>query len=390
MICKQPKFFIMNCVYCNTPQEAQGNFCPNCFKQIRCRHCSETLLKVAKICIVCGRPVENEQKIGTLNHVKFFESEKDRQFEATFTDATAQSVSESFGAFFTNRLHSKRQLATGTSFSSENSQQVETVDTENLEVSTPPVVLQEIKNENIPSLQQIKLQNLPNSEMDWILVYAFYASKFGTTEFTREGILQLYIETGRKTDSRRKNFSQNIRNAVQTNYIMAQNATDFTLLEKGKTKVFEIFSGTSTPKTTKKSNGKSNNSEKSKNLPNDITEIKTKRNKSGGSITYVDLKLSIDEQKLLTDFFNSKKPTSLLENVLVVMKWYKELKEMSEISTEEINYLLNMLSATSGNLNTALKNMITARYRWVTNLGNKKYQITTKGENYLLNNLPKH
>ena len=65
------------------------------------------------------------------------------------------------------------------------------------------------------------------------------------------------------------------------------------------------------------------------------------------------------------------------------MLWYKENKQTNEISIEEVNYLLNLVSSYSGNLTVTLKNMVGQKYRWIKNIGNKKFQISTIGEKYI-------
>lgn len=45
---------MLTCFYCNFEVEEGANFCGRCFRQVRCRECSNTLKPNAPICLVCG------------------------------------------------------------------------------------------------------------------------------------------------------------------------------------------------------------------------------------------------------------------------------------------------------------------------------------------------
>lgn len=235
----------MNCIYCDAQQPDKGFFCPSCFKQTKCKHCSELLLKDAKICIFCGEALGQKTTATNVNTIEFSETETERKFKASFTDTVGQSISDSFGMILTNKMGSRKHIPTSLPFQNSNqSNEIIDEDVENIDDSSTNIS-PNLQQNDIPTLEEIKLRDLPKSESEWILVYAYFASKNGTTVFTRENISQQYKDTKRYTQQIRKNLSQYIKVISKALYIKPTNETDFILLPKGKEKVMEVLSGNS-------------------------------------------------------------------------------------------------------------------------------------------------
>jgi hypothetical protein len=117
-------------------------------------------------------------------------------------------------------------------------------------------------NNKFPTLRDVALKQLPGPESEWIIVYGFYSSSFGSKEFTRNDIISKYEETNRKTDNRINNLSNNLRIAVNKDWINSLNDKDFVLSDDGKKAAKEILSrGTSSKskKTSKRKVKASNN-----------------------------------------------------------------------------------------------------------------------------------
>ena len=109
----------MNCIYCDALQPDKGFFCPKCFKQTKCRHCSESLLKDAKICVFCGEETGQKSSVSNVNTIEFTETETGRSFKASFTDTVGQSISDSFGMILSNKIGSRKTIQSGVSSSNE-------------------------------------------------------------------------------------------------------------------------------------------------------------------------------------------------------------------------------------------------------------------------------
>jgi hypothetical protein len=242
----------------------------------------------------------------------------------------------------------------------------------------------------VPTLQDVKLRDLAKGEIDWMLVYSYYASDGGSKEFTRKDIDQLYVDTGRRNSERVSHASTRIKRLVKGLYIKSTNDQSFILLEKGKRRAMEIFKGNSKSKGSRvdiKTASKENKvvqKDKVESLPS-----KNKKIKSGSSIAFVDLNIPPTEIAALTEFFQSKKPKTQNEEVAVVMKWYKDYSKVSEISLEDINYLLSVCSEVPTALEQVLVNMKGSKFRWVSNKENGKVSLTSIGETYVITKLPK-
>lgn len=375
-----------NCIYCNSQLPNKGFFCPQCSKQVKCKRCSEMLLAEAKVCIFCGEEVGLKTSSTNLNSIEFSETETSRNFKASFTDTVGQSISDSFGLILANKMGTRKNLPPALTNSSDNSQQVDTVDADVEIIDEPPLNNTNPKVSDIPTLEVVKLRDLAKTETDWFLVYAYYASAGGEKEFTRKDILKLYEDSGRLTEQRKKGLSQYVINITNALYIKSTNKTNFILLEKGKAKALKIFNGDSVPRTSIKRLSKS----LSTTTPNTIVENNetSKSKKASSSVGFVDLELTLNDQKSLKDFFNDKKPQSQNENVLVAMKWYIDHKKIDEVSKEEINYLLSIISKPPSALPQVLGNMVGARFRWVAKGSKGKYKLSSIGEGHI-SKLPK-
>ncbi len=378
----------MNCIYCETPLPEKGFFCPNCFKQTKCKHCNEALLVEAKICVFCGEDILQKASSSNLNTIEFSETETGRNFKASFSDTVGQSISDSFGMILSNKIDSRKNLSDGLPFPRANPEQNNTIDIDSEIVNDSPIV----KNPELadtPSLTEVKLRDLAKSETDWLLVYTYYASKGGTKEFSREEIIQLYKDSDRKTNNRLKGLSQIIKNVSKALYIKSTNDTNFILLEKGKARVLEIFNDNSNSRSSKKASIKTAAAGKQKDVEPKEVQSKGKKTKASSSIGFIDLKFTLAEQKSLTDFFTTKKPKSQNEKVIIAMKWYIDHKKTDEVSLEELNYLLSIAAETPSALPQVLGNMIGPNYRWITKGSKGKYQLSSIGESYIINKLPK-
>lgn len=239
---------------------------------------------------------------------------------------------------------------------------------------------------DFPAMKEVVKKDLPKAETDWILIYAFYSSEFGENTFTEKAIKDFYESTGRKNLSRMNNLSNNIKSLLKQDYIKVHNDTEYLLKDAGITYAKQILQGNSTTKAVKRisSKGKPNTNREKKG-----EEEKQKKSKQPNSVGFVDLKLTPAEQKALNDFFAEKKPKTQNEKVLVAMKWFIDDKKVNEVSLEEVNYLLSIAAETPSALAQVFGNMVGSQFRWVTKGSIGKYQLSSIGENYVVNKLPK-
>lgn len=245
-----------------------------------------------------------------------------------------------------------------------------------------------IETGEYPAMKEIVKKDLPKAETDWILIYAFYASAYGDKTFTEKDIRNYYESTGRKNVSRLNNLSNNVKSLLKQNYIKVHNDTEYLIKDTGITYAQQILEGNSTTKAVKRLGSKTKASVSSKSDEKNDS-VKTKKSNKSNSVGFVDLKLTPAEQKSLNDFFVTKKPKTQNEKVAVVMKWFIDDKKTDEVSMEEMNYLLSIAAETPSALAQVLGNMVGSGFRWVTKGEIGKYKLSSIGENYVVNKLPK-
>ena len=96
------------------------------------------------------------------------------------------------------------------------------------------VVHQDIKG--FPSLNDIVLKDLPKSEPEWIAVYSYFSSNAGKKTFTRDELWEQYKSSGRVTENRNANLSNNIKQTVKSGWLSKISNDTFSLLPDGVSK----------------------------------------------------------------------------------------------------------------------------------------------------------
>lgn len=188
-----------------------------------------------------------------------------------------------------------------------------------------------INHDEYPSIKDIVMKQLPSSESEWIMVYSFYASGFGSNPFTNKDLLDFYDSTKRKTDSRTRNLSNNLKTIFKKGYLSALNDDDIILTDDGKHQAVEIITRThsttsSSTKPSKKA-GKSTSNKESKKKSSPATQsFKLDRN----------LNLRPDNKQSLRDFSEQYNLKSANEKILIISYYLKEVLEMDGININHI------------------------------------------------------
>lgn len=299
------------------------------------------------------------------------------EFELEGKEETVKSEFENFKEFVSNKLLNRPDVITTNPTGPTTSK---------LLGGVKPVDLNSTDVVDIPILKEIVKKDLPKTEPDWILIYAFYATEYGDKMFTEKDIKDKYQETGRTNESRLKNLSNNLKSLLNKEYIKLHNDTEYLLKQTGIDYCNQIITGNSTSKSIKKEKTKSTK-KKVDNVTS--TDDKEKKKSAKSSVKFVDLDLKTDQIESLTTFYKSKEPKTQNEEVAVVMKWYANHMGKAEISIEEINYLLSICSKVPSALEQVLINMKGSKYRWVSNTEDGKVKLSSIGDSFVLTKLPK-
>lgn len=189
----------MNCIYCDTKQPDKGYFCPNCFKQTKCKHCGETLIKDAKICVFCGELLGKTDISTNMNIIEFSETETKRSFKASFTDTVGQSISDSFGIILTNKISSKKNITPALSFANNNPVEEKTEDADSdIIVESPKVIVPELEQlrnifkEDGDNISLLETRLKANSKRDYgkrlTLLFLYYKHLSGIDNVPRNSL----------------------------------------------------------------------------------------------------------------------------------------------------------------------------------------------------------
>ncbi|MEQ9468435.1 MAG: hypothetical protein RLN88_13555 [Ekhidna sp.] len=113
--------------------------------------------------------------------------------------------------------------------------------TESKETSTPTKPVTKSHPKDLPVMRDIVIRDLPKTESEWILIYAFYTSDYGKSEFRREDLLVKYDESNRRTQQRVKNLTQSIRTLIKQGLIKYINDDDMFMTDVGINKASDIL-----------------------------------------------------------------------------------------------------------------------------------------------------
>jgi hypothetical protein len=96
-------------------------------------------------------------------------------------------------------------------------------------------------NTDYPVMKDILIRDLPKTEREWLLIYSLYTSEFGKNVITRDDLIIKYSESNRKTESRLKNLSNNIKNMVKAGQLKFINDNEMLLTSSGQEIAREIL-----------------------------------------------------------------------------------------------------------------------------------------------------
>jgi hypothetical protein len=112
-----------------------------------------------------------------------------------------------------------------------------------------------------PTLKQLVIKNYPKNETEWILCYAFFASKYGNETFKKDDILEGYKESNRYSTTNKANLSNNFNASIKKDWIKDINKDEFILKPEGISYAKEVLKGNSSAKEVKRTKRSKPNSE---------------------------------------------------------------------------------------------------------------------------------
>jgi hypothetical protein len=246
---------------------------------------------------------------------------------------------------------------------------------------------------DFPTLKDVKMRDLPKSEPEWLLIYAFYASNFGKKEFTRAMLTKMYDDTDRKTDTRIGNIYKNMKGLISGLYLKSTNDTDYIILDAGKRRIQEILDGKSVAKHNGKRPLKPKSKSKNDEVETEVTIESVKQKSKASSlqqIAFIDLKYNVKEMTSLRDYFKERSAKSQNEEVLLAINWFMENKSRDGATLEEIGYVLKIATSKMPNaLSQVLINLKGPKVNFVEKSADAKYSLTSLGIMHIADNFAK-
>lgn len=110
----------------------------------------------------------------------------------------------------------------------------------------------DVETVDYPTLKQLLIKNYPKNETEWILCYAFFASKYGNETFRKEDVVEGYRDSNRYTSINNKNLTNNLNSCIKKDWIKDINKDEFILKPDGIVYAKEILKGNSISKEVKR------------------------------------------------------------------------------------------------------------------------------------------
>ncbi|OYD45331.1 hypothetical protein CHU00_11840 [Sphingobacterium cellulitidis] len=392
-----------NCFNCSRPLTKTGYFCGGCLIQVKCKYCNSTLEKDAAGCVNCGTPkeVRAETKAGSnqnINTFRMHETATDRIIEATFSDDVAKDLAGTLrDAAAAGRMRAiasnipssnnfngaddgTTDFADAEVVSNENpTSQSETSNTGSSTAVTNPESL--ITYPHIDDL----IHRRSYTEIEWILVFAFYESQYGQKTFTYDKVRTAYLDK-RKKESRIKNFSSNWAGLLKT-YFRTVSEGVFQI-EYDKTNIISDFvtgkiTGIIKGVFEKKNRSKSISAKKTKE---ENTSAPTEKSSKPSSPKRLKILSNINFEpagkESLKDFFNKYTPANDNERNLLFVHYLQNVLEIDQITFSHIYSCYDILGLRiSESLQQTIRNTA-SRTKWIETQ-KSILSVTIKGSNQI-------
>ena len=228
-----------------------------------------------------------------------------------------------------------------------------------------PAVVGEASDFELPPLNSVVMQGLPQKESEWMLIYALYASNCGKGVFSKEDLRAKYEESNRVTQSHSNHFIENLRTLLSLKYISAVSQTDYRMEQTGIQKARTILSGTS----------EGQNGQKSR---------RASRKRNPQKYLFLELNLSEAERTQFKKFWNGHKHTSNIDKAVLTAYWLKAKKNIEGFTPDHLFTMLRTIEeGASFDLLAAITNAKKDRNYFSLGSAPKTYNLTHIGEDHV-------
>ncbi len=385
---------VQECSNCAKPLPSAGFFCGGCLTQFKCKSCEALLEEDSIGCVFCGTPKDEQASTNdknTYNTFRYHEIITETSTERTIDGSYSDNVSKDFASVLINKLNGASTTTSDALGKIPGKSQNKAVNDELVqdaeiirdEKTTGDPNTISASSTEYPTLKAIAMKNLPSSETEWIVVYAFYASNYGEKIFTREDIVNQYIESNRfNKETTKSGLSTNIKRAVVPSYINPLQ-TGYSMLDKGIEKAKEIISRTSSSssRVNRKTTKTTKNQEEQTNEGKDKKERKTSSKGSKSIKRLTDIDFHPSGKDSLDKFCKGFSVKNDNERNLLFVYYLSETLKITAINNDHIYTCYDELGLKiPENMQSSISNTKT-RTGWIETNNNSNITVTTKGRN---------
>ncbi|WP_026464521.1 zinc ribbon domain-containing protein [Adhaeribacter aquaticus] len=382
-----------NCINCQEGLVTGAVFCQNCGHQVRCKACQELIVPGAKHCIGCGVAVGktyDSEVTRSFNTIKFKEDKEGRSYEIEFTNDVGKEIKDVLADILKNKIYLPAEpVALPVEIRNNPLLKSPVVENDPLPEKEKLTAYTAKEESNpYPHLNDLEL-NLECRENEWILLFAFYLSDFGTTTFSKDKVWTLYKDK-RKTETRFKNLGTNWKSLFKK-YISTVKENEFRITPQGLDKVKNLLnpsnddrSGTSDKKygsiNWEKGTGPRNSPVSRKIVANTIHQEP------------FDI-YQANNKESLESFFTRKRPGSGNPNRIITIAYYITKINQQPYFTEgniDFAYRILNLGGKPVHLKQVIINLKNDRvwFQRVTEGGKSGWRLTRQAEIYVEEKLP--
>ena len=220
-----------------------------------------------------------------------------------------------------------------------------------------------------PQLKEIVMKDLPKTEIEWILIYCFYASKFGNDSFTEADIKELYEVSKRRNVNRMKNFSANFAKVLSNGCTRILNENEYIIVKKGIEQAINIVT-----EMVDKTNSETATVKRSK-------KQKTKSATRANVLSIVSsISLASNGKGNLKNFYNEYSTKSFFQRNLLFIYFLEKIIEVEDIGLSHLYTCYKYLGEKlPGNLYQSVIDTKNSK-GWIDTKDMNKLRITIHGE----------
>ncbi|WP_184548360.1 zinc ribbon domain-containing protein [Mucilaginibacter sp. FT3.2] len=380
---------LLVCNNCESSVLNSSNFCNQCGGRLKCKECKSALEKGAKFCGECGTEINAVvASNGQPNTFHYYKKGDEIRCDVGLSNEVGKEGLKSLIENITQNSYPHTfDVSPINNGANQIEHQLPIEEAKNLESKNE--VSEEKSFVNLNSVNQDKklikylhiddlLHKRKLSEMEWILIFAFYEGGYGAKTFTYDQVRSAYLNK-RKNDSRNRNFSGNWTGLRKTFFDTASEGVF--RIEFDKVDIVSDFVLGTASGIIKGAyeNSKSPTSKKvTKEKPATATVVKA--SKSSKQIVLEDFDVVKSEKKpSLQEVFDKFKPSSNKDVFGLIAYYICELSKTETFTAGNIDYAYRILKLTRKNSLVQLINNVKNETQWFEGIESGKWKLSRLG-----------